>query len=61
MQLYSASVGHLTVTVFEQAGEIRLDLRTSWGTGLGMDAARLPELIEALRGAEKRTKRAGEA
>lgn len=57
MTLTSESVGHLTVTLFERAGEIRIDLRTSWGTGLGMDAAHLPELIAALQRVE--VKRAG--
>jgi hypothetical protein len=61
MQIYSKSVGHVTVMVFVQAGEVRLSIRTSWGTGLGMNAARIPELIEALRGAEGLAKSAGEA
>lgn len=58
MTLTTETVGHLTVRVLERAGEVRLDLRTSWGTGLGMDAAHLPELIEALRRAEVEARRA---
>lgn len=59
MTITSETVGHLTVRLFERSGEIRLDLRSSWGSGIGMDAARLPELIEALRRVEEEAKRAG--
>lgn len=58
MTPYRATVGSVSVSLFERAGEVRLDLRTAWGTGINMDAARLSELIEALRGAERMAKHA---
>lgn len=51
--------GPLTATVFERAGWHRLDLRTSWGTAVGLGAARLPELIIALQRLERDARKQG--
>jgi hypothetical protein len=55
---YSETVGHLEIAVVEKGDETRLTFRTSWGTGLTIPTDRIPEIIHALKGAERATRRA---
>jgi hypothetical protein len=50
-------IDNLTVSIIEKGGEARLALRTSWGTGLTIPTDRIPEIIHALKQAERAARR----
>lgn len=60
---YTDAAGPLEIRVFQRhtdwTVETRLDLRTSWGSGLNTDIRNLPDLISALQRVERHARKAG--
>jgi hypothetical protein len=56
---FSGRAGHMQVRLFTVAEEHRIDLRSSWGTGFNIGVRHLPDIVAALREAERAARRAG--
>jgi hypothetical protein len=59
MILHSEEAGHLTLCLLDRAGEVRLVVRHSSGTGVNVRASQIPDVLAALKKMEKEAKRAG--